>query len=93
MLCSECECHVSFRERDRKTWKDETVFVCGRRQKKKEATLTINRTSVVSNSIAIQLMLTSKIPFNHHKPEITPATNTKSIIKLTSSLGKKKKKE
>jgi hypothetical protein len=38
-------------------------------------------------------MLTSKIPFNHHKPEITPATNTKSIIKLTSSLGKKKKKE
>jgi len=61
------------------------------RERERERGHAINCTSVVSNSIIIQLILTSKIPFNH-KHEITPATNKKSINE-TSSLRKKEKRK
>ena len=65
------------------------VIVNGERERERENA--INCTSVVSNSIIIQLILTSKIPFNH-KHEITPATNNKSINE-TSSLRKNEKRK
>ena len=61
------------------------------RERERERENAINCTIVVSNSIIIQLILTSKIPFNH-KHEITPATNNKSINE-TSSLRKNEKRK